>query len=255
MMIVIKSPAEIASMQKAAEILVKTFQAVAPHVKSGVTTAKLNQLIHRTIEDHGATPSFLGYGGFPAASCISVNDTLIHGIPSEEEILKEGDLVSIDIGVNYEGLHVDAARSYAISPSEETERLMRTVKESFFAAIPFCKEGYRIGDISHAVETRVLKDHYGIVESFTGHGVGRALHEEPAIPNLGEPGKGARLRAGMTLAIEPMITEGSAAVHILEDGWTVKTVDGKLAAHYENTVLITEGDPVILTLSDEANDG
>ncbi len=254
-MITIKSPAEIASMKKAAAILVKTYQAVTPFIKSGVTTAKLDQIIRRTIEQHGATASFLGYGGFPAASCISVNDTLIHGIPSEEEVLKEGDLVSLDIGVYYEGLHVDAARSYGINPSEEAMHLMHTARESFFAAIPFCREGYRIGDISHAVETRVRRDNYGVVEGFTGHGVGRALHEGPAIPNYGSPGKGARLRAGMTLAIEPMITQGRADVHVLDDGWTVKTVDGKLAAHYENTVLITDGEPVVLTLSDEVNDG
>lgn len=252
-MITIKSPAEIAIMQKASAILVKAFQAVTPFIKSGVTTAKLDHIIHKTIENHGAVPSFLGYGGFPAASCISVNDTLIHGIPSETEILSDGDLVSIDIGVYYEGMHVDAARTFGIHLSTQAKHLMDTARESFFAALAFCKEGYRIGDISHAVEMRVRREGYGVVETFTGHGVGRDLHEDPAIPNFGKPGRGPRLRSGMTLAIEPMITLGSAGVHILEDGWTVKTVDGQLAAHYENTVLITAGEPLVLTMSDEAD--
>lgn len=254
-MITLKSKAEIVSMQEGAAILAEAFRRAKAMIAPGVSTAALDKTIRSVIEENGAVPSFLGYAGFPASACISINDTLIHGIPSEEEILKEGDLVSLDIGVYYKGFHVDAARSYGVSPGPEANALMQAARDSFFLALEQCREGKRVGDISHAVETFVKEMGYGLVESYTGHGVGRELHEDPPVPNLGAPGKGPRLRAGMTLAIEPMITEGSPEVHVLSDGWTVKSRDGRLTAHYENTVLITDSEPLVLTLADEVNDG
>ncbi len=217
-------------------------------VRPGISTKEIDTKIRRYIEKCGAVPSFLGYSGFPGSACISVNSEVIHGIPSDKKILSEGDIVKIDVGARYRGYNGDSARTFPVGKvSDEALRLISVTERSFYEAIKFAKAGCRIGDVGHAVEDFVISNGFGVVREYTGHGVGAELHEDPMIPNYGRAGHGVRLYPGMTLAIEPMVNVGTESIRTLKDGWTVVTADGKLSAHYENTVAVTEGDPLILT--------
>ena len=216
-------------------------------VKPGVTTQEINDAVERFIRQQGAVPSFLHYNGYPASACISVNDEIIHGIPGKR-VLQEGDIVSVDVGAYIGGFHGDCAATFPcgrISP--EAQRLIDVTRQSFFEGIRFAREGQRLQDVSSAIQSYVEENGFSVVREYVGHGVGAKMHESPEIPNYGRPGHGPRLLRGMTLAIEPMVNAGSAAITQLSDGWTVKTADGKWAAHYENTILITDGAPEILT--------
>lgn len=218
-------------------------------IKPGISTKEIDRFVENTIRRNGMVPTFKGYGGFPASACVSVNEEVVHGIPSKKRKLKEGDIVSVDVGATYKGYVSDAARTYGVgNVDSEAQRLMDTAKASFFEGLKFCKVGYRLSDISHAIQERVESEGFGVIEDFVGHGVGRAMHEEPQIPNYGAPGRGPRLARGMVFAIEPMITQGTYEVETLLDNWTVVTLDRKMAAHYENTVVITDGEPELLTL-------
>lgn len=250
-MIKIKSENEIELMKEAGRITAMARAAAARAVKPGVTTGEIDKIVRKTIEDAGATPSFLNYGGFPASACVSLNDEVIHGIPSFKRKVKDGDIVKIDVGAYINGFHGDCAMTIPCGEvSEEVKKLIEVTRQSFYEGIRFAREGNRISDISNAVQTYVEANGFSVVRSFVGHGVGADLHESPEIPNFGHPGHGIRLKKGMTLAIEPMVNIGTYDVKVLPDGWTVKTKDGALSAHYENTVLITDGDPQILTAVD-----
>ena len=249
-MIAIKNGHELERMRKACKITAAARALAGEMVKPGVTTKQIDKAVHDYIVSQGAKPSFLGYGGFPASSCISVNSTVIHGIPGDY-VLRDGDIVSIDVGAYYKGFHGDCAATFACGAiSTEAQKLIAVTKQSFYEGIRFAKRGHRVSDISHAIQTYVESNGYSVVRSFVGHGVGAQLHEEPEVPNFGSPGRGPRLIPGMTLAIEPMVNEGVYDVRILKDGWTTVTADGKLSAHYENTVLITDGEPEILTVTE-----
>ena len=246
-MIVLKNSSELALMRIAGRISAQALQVGGEMVRPGVTTGQINQKIHEFILSQDAIPSFLGYGGFPASACISINDTVIHGIPGDE-VIQEGDIVSIDVGALYKGFHGDNAATFPagrISP--EAQQLLDATRESLYKGIEAAVRGNRVGDISAAIERSIKPYGYGIVRKFVGHGVGREMHESPEVPNYGLPGRGPRLAVGMTIAIEPMINLGSHDVKILSDGWTVKTVDKSLSAHFEHTVAITDDGPVILT--------
>ncbi|MEG2857998.1 MAG: type I methionyl aminopeptidase, partial [Clostridia bacterium] len=217
----------------------------------GVTTKELDTLIHDFIVARGAYPTFLGYGGFPGSACISVNDEVIHGIPGSRT-LHDGDIVKIDVGATIDGYVGDCANTFAVGNiSDEAKRLIEVTRQSFYEGIKFAHAGNRISDISHAVQQYAETNGFSVVRSFVGHGVGAELHEDPEVPNFGKPGKGVRLCAGMTLAVEPMINAGTFPVNTLKNGWTVVTADGKLSAHYENSIAITDGEPQILTLASE----
>ena len=219
-------------------------------VRPGISTGEIDKAVHDFIVAQGAKPSFLGYRGYPGSACISVNNTVIHGIPGSY-VLQEGDIVSVDVGAYFKGFHGDCAATFPCGTiSAEAERIIRVTKESFFEGIRFATKGHRVSDISHAIETHVESNGFSVVRAVVGHGVGAQLHEEPEVPNYGKPGRGPRLLPGMTLAIEPMVNAGVHDVRILKDGWTVVTADGKLSAHYENTVLITDGEPEILTVAE-----
>ena len=246
-MITLKSPNEIELMRRAGKITAAARALAGEMVKPGVTTQEIDKAVEAFIRQQGAVPSFLGYSGYPASACISVNDEVIHGIPGKR-VLQEGDIVSIDVGAFIGGFHGDCAATFACGQiSEEAQRLIDVTRQSFFEGIKFAKEGYRVQDISAAVQTYVESHGFSVVREFVGHGVGTHLHESPEIPNFGRSGRGARLLRGMTLAIEPMVNLGGAAILQMNDGWTVKTRDGKLSAHYENTSLVTDGEPEILT--------
>jgi len=220
-------------------------------VKPGVTTAYIDAQIRKYIEKCGATPSFLGYGGFPASACISVNDQVIHGIPSEKVILCEGDIVKIDVGAYYKGFHGDSANTFRCGKvSDIADKLIEATKDSFMKALEQVESGKRIGDVGSAVERRVLEDGFSVVREFIGHGVGKELHESPEVPNYGTPGRGPRLVPGMVIAIEPMVCVGKGDVFVKKDGWTVVTADGSLSAHYEHTVALTDNGAVLLTAID-----
>lgn len=234
-------------MRRAGQITAAARALAGKMVRPGVTTLEIDTAVRKFIESQGATPSFLGYGGFPASACISVNDEVIHGIPSNQ-VLKEGDIVSVDVGAYIGGFHGDCAGTYPCGQvSDEALDLIRVTQQSFFEGIKFAREGYRLSDISHAVQEYAESHGYSIVREYVGHGIGRRMHESPEVPNFGNPGHGPRLLRGMTIAVEPMVNAGSAAIRQMSDGWTVKTADGKNAAHYENTILITDGDPELLT--------
>ena len=219
-------------------------------VRPGVSTGEIDKAVHDFIVAQGAKPSFLGYRGYPGSACISVNNTVIHGIPGSY-VLCEGDIVSVDVGAYFKGFHGDCAATFPCGTiSAEAERIIQVTKQSFFEGIRFATKGHRVSDISHAVQEHVESNGFSVVRAFVGHGVGAQLHEEPEVPNFGKPGRGPRLLPGMTLAIEPMVNAGTYDVRILKDGWTVVTADGKLSAHYENTVLITDGEPEILTVAE-----
>ena len=249
-MITIKNEHELQSMRRACRITAEARALAGSMVKPGVSTREIDKAVHDYIVAQGAKPSFLNYNGFPASICISVNDCVIHGIPGGY-VLKEGDIVSVDVGALYEGFHGDCAATYPCGAiSTEAQRLIDVTKESFFVGIKEATKGHRVSDISHAIQTYVESNGFSVVRSFVGHGIGRKLHEDPEVPNFGAAGRGPRLLKGMTLAIEPMVNAGVHDVHVLKDGWTVLTNDGKLSAHYENTVLITDGEPEILTVTE-----
>ena len=249
-MIAIKNGQELACMRQACKITAAARALAGEMVRPGVSTKEIDKAVHDFIVSQGAKPSFLGYGGFPGSTCISVNSTVIHGIPGDY-VLRDGDIVSIDVGAYYKGFHGDCAATYPCGTiSAEAQRLIDVTKQSFFEGIRFAKRGHRVSDISHAIQTHVEDNGFSVVCTFVGHGVGAQLHEEPEVPNFGAPGRGPRLLPGMTLAIEPMVNAGVADVKILKDRWTTVTTDGALSAHYENTVLITDGEPEILTVAE-----
>ena len=246
-MITLKSPHEIELMRRAGKITAAARALAGEMVKPGVTTREIDRAVEQFIRKNGAVPSFLNYHGYPGSACISVNDEVIHGIPGNR-VLKEGDIVSVDVGAYIGGFHGDCAATFACGEiSPEAQRLIDVTRESFFRGIACAREGKRLFDISAAVQEYVEANGFTVVREFVGHGIGRQLHESPEVPNYGTAGRGPRLLRGMTLAIEPMVNAGAASIRQLNDGWTVKTLDGKLSAHYENTVLITDGEPEILT--------
>ena len=250
-MIAIKTDEQLERMRAAGRITALARRAAADAVAPGVTTDEIDRIVRKTIEEAGAKPSFLGYGGFPASACISVNDEVIHGIPSRKRVLRTGDLVKIDVGAYIGGFHGDCACTVACGEvSDEARRLIEVTRQSFYEGIKFAREGCRVSDISAAVQAYAQANGFSVVRSFVGHGVGRQLHESPEVPNFGRPGHGVRLQRGMTLAVEPMVNAGVYDVRVLSDGWTVKTKGGKLSAHYENTIAITDGEPEILTAID-----
>ena len=249
-MIAIKNERELTLMRQACKITAAARALAGDMVRPGVSTKQIDQAVHDYIVAQGAKPSFLHYNGFPASTCISVNGTVIHGIP-DDYILKDGDIVSVDVGALYKGYHGDCAATFPCGTvSIDAQKLIDVTKQSFFEGIRVAKGGHRVADISHAIQTYVESNGFSVVRSFVGHGVGAHLHEEPEVPNFGAPGRGPRLLRGMTLAIEPMVNAGTYEVRILKDGWTTVTADGKLSAHYENTVLITDGEPEILTVTE-----
>ncbi|WDV45402.1 type I methionyl aminopeptidase [Clostridiaceae bacterium M8S5] len=248
-MIILKSDREIDKLRKAAAIVAETHEHLKSFIKPGVTTKKLDEVAEKFIRKFGAKPAFKGYNGFPATICASVNNEVVHGIPGLRK-LKDGDIISIDIGSLIDGYYGDAARTHVVgNASDEAVKLIEVTKRSFFEGIKYAKVGYRLSDISHAIQEYVEANGFSVVRDYVGHGIGQELHEDPQIPHYGPPGRGPRLKKGMVLAIEPMVNAGSFHVKVLEDNWTVITVDGKLSAHYENTIVITDGEPELLTLS------
>ena len=255
-MIIIKSKREIELMREPCKVTAELLKDLEAYIVPGRTTMDISEFVDKRIASHGMTPTFKGYGGFPAAACVSVNEEVIHGIPSKARVLKEGDIVSIDVGATCKGYNSDAARTYPVGAiSAEDQKLIDVTRQSFFEGIKYAMEGYRIGDIGHAVQQYAEGFGMGVIRDYTGHGTGTRLHEDPFIPNYGKAGKGARIERNMTLAIEPMIALGTYEVRVLGNEWTVVTIDGKKAAHYENTVLVTDGEPEILTLLQEETNG
>ncbi len=249
-MIPIKNEREIDLMRRACKITAAARALAGEMVRPGVTTQAIDKAVHDFIVSQGATPSFLNYSGYPASACISVNNTVIHGIP-DGRVLNEGDIVSVDVGAYIGGFHGDCAATFACGEiSPEAQKLIDVTRQSFFEGIQYARQGNRVSDISHAVQSYVEANGFSVVRAFIGHGVGANLHEEPEVPNYGKPGRGPRLIRGMTIAVEPMVNVGTHEVHVLKDGWTTVTADGKLSAHYENTVLITDGEPEILTVTE-----
>jgi len=248
-MIIIKSEHEIEMMREAGKVTGLILRELKDVIKPGISTMDIDQFVERRVKEHGMIASEKGYCGFPGSVCTSVNEVVVHGIPSESRILNEGDIVSVDLVVEYKGYMADACRTYAVGQiSPEAQHLIDTAEAAFFEGMKYAKVGNRLGDISHAVQQKVESEGFGVIRDFVGHGIGKDMHEEPQIPNYGKAGKGPRLVKGMTLAIEPMIVEGSYEVDVLLDDWTVVTIDGGLAAHYENTVVISDGEPELLTL-------
>lgn len=247
-MIQLKNSAQLKQMRVAGRITAEALLVAEEHIKPGISTKLLDSVIHDYIVKCGAKPSFLGYGGFPGSACISINDEVIHGIPSKTRILQEGDIVKVDVGAFIDGFHGDSARTFPVGKvSEEAMRLIEATKESFERGYAQVTAGLRVGDIGAAVEACAKEHGFSVVRRYVGHGVGHELHESPEVPNFGTPGRGARLYPGMVIAIEPMVNAGVPEVRELPDGWTVKTADGKLSAHYENTVALTDEGPIILT--------
>ena len=255
-MVTIKSKKEIELMREAGRVTALTHKAIEEAIKPGMTTYELDQIAEKTMRSLGAIPAEKGYDSgirgvpkFPASICVSINDEVIHGIPSKNRIIKNGDVVSIDTVALKDGFNGDAARTFIVGKSsKEAQRLVEVTKQAFFEGIKFAKPGYRIGDISHAIGEYVRSQGYSVVKEFQGHGIGREMHEDPGIPNYGKAGRGMKIEPGMTLAIEPMVIQGKPNILELDDGWTIITEDGSLAAHYENTILITEKEPKILTI-------
>ena len=249
MSVSIKSGREIELMREAGRILAQVHEDLGKMLKPGISTLDIDRAGERMIRGYGCVPSFKNYNGYPASICVSVNDEVVHGIPNKHRLLKEGDIVSLDAGVIYNGYHSDAARTYANGKmGPEGQEIIRVTKECFYEGIKHARAGNHVNDISLAIQTYAEHFGYGVVRDLVGHGVGKALHEDPEVPNFSQKRKGIRLRPGMTLAIEPMINMGRADVVWLDDNWTVVTDDGSLSAHYENTILITDGDPEILSL-------
>ena len=248
-MIQLKNGDQIKIMKEAGRITGEALLVARDHVRPGISTYELDRLVREHIEKAGAKPSFLGYGGFPGSACISINDEVIHGIPSKKRFLEEGDIVKVDVGAFYKGFHGDSARTIPVGRvSDEAQRLIEVTRASFFAGIDQLKVGNRLGDVGAAIDSLVVSNGFSTVKRYIGHGIGHELHESPDVPNYGTPGRGTRLCAGLVIAIEPMVNVGTETVRELSDGWTVKTADGALSAHYENTVALT-GDGIInLTL-------
>lgn len=249
-MLRLKSESDLKHMREAGRVVASVFAALEEHIKPGVSTKELNRIARQVIVKAGATPSFEGYGypPFPGAICVSIDEEVVHGIPSETRLLEEGQIVSIDVGAKLNGFHGDAARTFLVgSVKPEVVALVEATKQSFFEALPFMAPGYRLGDVSYAIQSYVEAKGFGVVRELTGHGIGHDLHENPNVPNYGAKGRGLRLQAGMTIAVEPMITLGTYAIEQLADGWTIVTKDRLPAAHYENTVAVTEHGPELLT--------
>lgn len=250
MSVTIKSAREIELMRKSGKLLEQVHNELALAIKPGISTLDIDRLGEKLIRSLGGIPNFLHYNGYPASICVSVNDEVVHGIPKKKRILREGDIVSLDAGLIYQGYHSDAARTHAVGEiSPEAQKLIDVTKQSFFEGLKFAKAGCHLFDISAAIGNYAMEHGYGVVRDLVGHGIGTSLHEDPQIPNFPQKRKGLRLQAGMTLAIEPMINMGRPEVVWLDDDWTVVSEDGSLSAHYENTVLITDGEPEILTLT------
>ncbi|WP_027700864.1 type I methionyl aminopeptidase [Metaclostridioides mangenotii] len=246
-MIIIKSKQEIELMREAGKIVADTHEVLRQAVAPGITTMELDKIAEENIKKYNATPSFKGYGGFSGSICASINEEVVHGIPGDR-VLKDGDIISLDIGAYYKGYHGDSAKTHGVGViSEEDRKLIEVTRESFYEGIKFARVGYRLSDISHAVQVHAEKHGYSLVRDLVGHGVGTDLHEDPQVPNYGPPGKGPRLQEGMVLAIEPMVNAGRYQVKTLADGWTTITVDGKKSAHYEHTIALTSDEPLILT--------
>lgn len=247
-MITYKSDREIELMKHAGHIAMLAHKAIKNAIKPGVTTKELDKIAYDVITQNGATPSFLNYNGYPASICASINEVVVHGIPSNKQVLKDGDIISIDIGTIYKGYHGDCARTWPVGKvSSDKLKLIEVTEQSFYEGLKYARPGNRLSDISHAIEMYAKQFNYGVVRDFTGHGIGSHLHEDPAIPNYGEAGHGPILRKGMTLAIEPMINMGTYRVKILNDGWTTITCDKLASAHYENSIVITDNGYEILT--------
>ena len=250
-MIIIKSDSEIELMRESGKVTGYILKELENVIKPGLSTADINHFVEKTIRGAGMIPTFLGYGGFPASTCVSVNEEVVHGIPDKKRILREGDIVSVDVGSTHKGYVSDAARTYPVGEVSETAKhLIEATRDGFFAGLEFCKVGCRLSDISHAIQVSAEGEGFSVIRDYVGHGVGQQMHEDPQIPNFGKAGRGPRLAKGMVFAIEPMICEGTYNVRTLSNDWTVVTLDGKLSAHYENTVVITDGEPELLTLGE-----
>lgn len=248
-MIIIKSKHEIDIMREAAKVTGEVLNTLEDFIKPGLSTMDVDQYVENMIRKYNMIPTFKGYGGFPGSACVSINEEVVHGIPSKDRILQEGDIVSVDTGSTYKGYASDAARTYGVGEiSEDARKLIDVTKKSFFAGIEFAGQGFRLSDISHAIQTCAEGEGFSVIRKYVGHGIGRDMHEDPQIPNYGKPGKGPRLVSGMVFAIEPMICQGSFDVETLSNDWTVVTCDRKLSAHYENTVVINDGEPELLTI-------
>ena len=248
-MVIRKSPREIALMKEAGRVVGLVFKTLLEEIRPGMTTLEIDAIVEKTMLDNHCTPAEKGYYGYPASACVSVNDTLIHGIPSDKIVLKEGDIVSVDIVANYKGYMADACRTYQVGTiTDRAARLVKVTKEAFFEALKYVKVGGFVGDISSAIQRYVESHGYNVSRDYTGHGIGVDMHEDPAIPNYGKAGTGAKLVPGIALCIEPMVLEGRKDTRVLPDGWTVKSRDGKLTAHYENTVIVTEDGYEIITM-------
>ena len=251
-LITLKSPREQEAMRRAGRLAAQARALAGGMVRPGVATKEIDDAVRRFIRSHGAQPSFLGHQGFPGSACISVNEVVIHGIPSRKTVLREGDIVSIDVGAYLDGFHGDCAATYPCGTvSPEAQRLMEVTRQSFWEGFRFAKTGCRVSDISHAVQVYVESHGCSVVRDFVGHGVGAKLHEAPEVPNFGPAGHGARLQPGMAIAVEPMVCAGRWQVKVLSDGWTTVTTDGSLASHYENTILITQDGPEITTVTED----
>ena len=250
-MIIIKSDSEIDLMRESGKVTGFILKELENIIRPGLSTADIDRFVEKTIRGAGMIPSFKGYGGFPASACVSINDEVVHGIPDKKRILREGEIVSVDVGSTYKGYVSDAARTYPVGEVSDVARhLMEATRDSFFAGLEYCKVGCRLSDISHAIQQSAEGEGFSVIRDFVGHGVGQNMHEDPQIPNFGKAGRGPRLAKGMVFAIEPMICEGTYDVRTLSNDWTVVTLDGKLSAHYENTVVITDGEPELLTLGE-----
>ena len=250
-MIIVKSPREIELMKEAGKLVAKVFETVEPYIKPGISTYEINEIAEKVIYDAGGSCPCKGYYDYPAGTCVSVNDTLIHGIPSKKIILKEGDIVSLDVVANLKGYCADATRTFGVGILKESvKELVRATKEAFYKGISEAKPHNRVGDISAAIQQYIESKGYNVARDFTGHGIGKGMHEDPIVPNYGTPGTGPLLQIGMALAIEPMVLEGRKETRVLGDGWTVKSKDGKLTCHYENTIVITEEGCEIITLTE-----
>ncbi len=248
-MIIIKSPDEIELMRESGKVTGYILGELEQRIRPGMSTLDVDRFVEETIRSHNMIPTFKGYGGFPGSACVSINEEVVHGIPEDSRIIHEGDIVSVDVGSTYKGYVSDAARTYGIGQiSKEAQHLIDATRDSFFAGLEFCRVGYRLSDISHAIQEKAEGEGFSVIRDFVGHGVGRQMHEDPQIPNYGKAGRGPRLAPGMVFAIEPMISEGTYKVETLNNNWTVVTADGRLSAHYENTVVITDGEPQLLTL-------
>ncbi len=251
-MIKLKSPREISQMRLAGKIAAAARSLAGKMVTPGATTGEIDRAVHDFIVGQGAVPTFLGYGGFPNSICASVNECVIHGIPNFEYRLRAGDILSVDVGATFGGYVGDCAATFAVGTiDEEAQKLIDVTRQSFYEGIRYAREGYRVSDLSHAIQEYVESNGFSVVREYVGHGVGSEMHEEPEVPNYGKPGHGPRFVKGMVIAVEPMVNAGKAAIRVIDDGWGVVTRDGKPAAHYENTILITDGEPEILTLCED----